>query len=243
MGHLIVAADAPLIVRATADAVLFAHIGGGTVGMISGAVALATRKGGRIHRLSGNVFFGAMLVMAGIGAVVSPMLNDRVSTFAGVLTFYLVVTAWLAVKRPAGTLGRLEVAAAIVPLSAIVVGLILIRMAAVSPDGMVDGAPPQANYVFAILGSFALAGDIHMMLRRGLSGAARIARHLWRMCVSLVIAAGSFFLGQQQVLPKAMVGTPLQFAPVLIPLVLMVFWLGHTWWTRRRRGTPTMAAA
>jgi uncharacterized membrane protein len=244
MGHLVVPADAPLAVRVALDGVLYSHIGGGAVGMVSGAVALVTRKGGRIHRASGNLFFAAMLVMSGIGFIVSPMLNDRVSTVAGLMTFYLVASGWLTVKRPSGAVGRLEIAAALIPLGVVLMGFIFIRMAAASSDGMVDGQPPQANYVFAAVGAIALLGDAHLILRRGLKGAPRITRHLWRMCVALLVASGSFFLGQLKFLPKAMIGTPLQFAPILIPLVLMVFWLGHTWWKARpRRRPPTTPLA
>jgi hypothetical protein len=39
------------------------------------------------------------------------------------------------------------------------------------------------------------AGDVRMLVRGGVFGAKRIARHLWRMCFGLFIAAGSFFLG------------------------------------------------
>jgi hypothetical protein len=34
-----------------------------------------------------------------------------------------------------------------------------------------------------------------MLLRGGVVGTQRVARHLWRMCFGLFIAAGSFFLG------------------------------------------------
>ena len=39
-------------------------------------------------------------------------------------------------------------------------------------------------------------------------GAPRIARHLWRLCTALTVATGSFFLGQQQMLPKSWHGSP-----------------------------------
>ena len=243
MGHLVVPPDAPLAVRVALDAVLYSHIGGGAVGLVSGAVALATRKGGRIHRASGNLFFAAMLVMSGIGFIVSPMLNDRVSTVAGLMTFYLVVSGWLTVKRPPGVVGRLEMGAALIPLGVVIMGFVFIRMAAASSNGMVDGQPPQANYVFATVGAIALAGDAHLMLRRGLKGAPRITRHLWRMCVALLVASGSFFLGQERFLPKPLHGSPLLFIPVFAPLLLMLFWLGHTWWTARQRRPAHTATA
>ena len=45
------------------------------------------------------------------------------------------------------------------------------------------------------LGSVAVlaaAGDVRMLVRGGVFGAQRVARHLWRMCFGLFIATGSF---------------------------------------------------
>jgi hypothetical protein len=64
-----------------------------------------------------------------------------------------------------------------------------------------------------------------MVRRGGLSGHQRIARHLWRMCAALVIAAFSFFIGQQKVMPEFVRGSPLLFGPPLAVLALMIFWL------------------
>lgn len=57
------------------------------------------------------------------------------------------------------------------------------------------------------------------------SGPPRIARHLWRMSAALTIASGSFFLGQQRIMPAFMRGSLWLFLPVIAPLLLMVFWL------------------
>src|SRR5262249_60362544 len=68
MAHLPVDPNAPLLIRAAADAVLWTHIGGGSAGIASGFVAVLARKGGWWHRKAGTVFFGSMLLMAGVGA-------------------------------------------------------------------------------------------------------------------------------------------------------------------------------
>jgi hypothetical protein len=64
-----------------------------------------------------------------------------------------------------------------------------------------------------------------MIARGGVSGAGRIARHLWRMCTALLIADFSFFLGQQQFFPALLRGSPVLLVPELVVLVLMIFWL------------------
>ena len=69
-----VAAGSPWWLFAAANLILFLHIAGGTLGIISGSVALLSRKGGRMHRLAGTVFLVSMLTMATIGAAASPFL-------------------------------------------------------------------------------------------------------------------------------------------------------------------------
>src|SRR5881275_2687455 len=96
-----VPAGSPWWMFAAAALILFLHIAGGSVGIISGMIALFTRKGGRVHRIAGTTFFVSMLIMAGIGAAASPFLPvpSMPNVCAGVLTFYLVGTGWVAIKR------------------------------------------------------------------------------------------------------------------------------------------------
>lgn len=50
-----VPAGSPWWLELAADALLFLHIAGGAVGLLSGAAALIARKGGRAHRIAGVV--------------------------------------------------------------------------------------------------------------------------------------------------------------------------------------------
>ncbi len=236
-----VPAGSPWWLFAAANLILFLHIAGGGVGIISGFVALLSRKGGRVHRVAGTVFFVSMLVMATIGAGASPFLPvpEMPNVFAGVLVFYLIATSWVAIKRKDGGIGRFEKGGLAVALGIVAAGVIYILMARNSPTGTIGKTPPQAFFVFAILGSIAAIGDIRMIVRGRISGSARIARHLWRMCAALTIASGSFFLGQQKVMPVFMQGSPWLFVPVFAPLLLMVFWLIRVRLARRFKSDPT----
>jgi hypothetical protein len=177
--------------------------------------------------MAGTVFLVSMLVMATIGAATSPFLPvpSMTNVVAGTLMFYLVATGWVAIKRENGRIGRFEKAGFGVASGVVAAGMIFILIAMNSPSGTIGKTPPQAFYVFAIVGTIAAAGDLKMILRGGISGSARIARHLWRMCAALTIASGSFFLGQQRIMPASIQGSPWLFVPVIAPLLLMVFWL------------------
>ena len=61
-----------------------------------------------------------------------------------------------------------------------------------------------------------------MLMRSGVLGPKRIRRHLWRMCFGLFIATGSFFLGQQQVFPAVLRGSPLLIVLAILPLVFLI---------------------
>src|SRR5262245_54517038 len=110
--------ETPLALRIAADTALVLHIGGGTVGILSGAVAMLSRKGERLHRLAGHVFFGAMLSMTGVAAVVAPMLPEAkwTNTTAAVFTLYMVVSGWLTARRQPAAVGAAERIAVTVPL-------------------------------------------------------------------------------------------------------------------------------
>lgn len=215
------------MVRGAAATILILHISAGGIAILSGAAALLFRKGSHRHRIAGNVFFVSMLTLSAIGACVAPFLPDRGSAVAGAFAFYLVATAWVTVRRPEGGIGVFELGALLIALGIAAAGASLGWEGANSPRGLIDaqGQTYETGYAFAVLATLAAVGDLKVILRRGIVGAQRIARHLWRMCFALFIAAGSFFLGQQQVFPASVRGSPLLFVPVLAVLALMIFWL------------------
>jgi hypothetical protein len=204
---------------------LVAHIAGASLGLLSGAAAMSFRKGGRLHRAAGNVFFVSMLTMSAIAAVVAPLLPDRVSAIAGILTFYLVATGWVTARRKERTVGLFDYGAFLVALGVVAADVTFYVWAVNSPTGKLDGAPPQSFYVIGALAALAAGLDLRMIVRGGVVGAQRVARHLWRMSAALFIAVTSFFLGQQQVFPASMRGSPVLFVPVLAVLGAMIFWL------------------
>jgi uncharacterized membrane protein len=223
--------DAPLLIRAAASTALVLHIGGASLGMASGGVALIAPKGERLHRAAGNVFFGSMLTMAGVAAITAPLFPDRISAVMGLFTFYLTATAWAVVRRPPGQVGRFEAGAGLAALGIAAAFIALAVIGGGMPGGMLDDEPSQLGYVFGSVAALAAACDLGVIRRGGLSGAPRIARHLWRMCLALFIAWGSF-AGQPRAQPGALRGSPYLFLPALAVLVLMVFWLVRTRFTR-----------
>ncbi|HEV7660797.1 MAG TPA: hypothetical protein VGO55_13240 [Allosphingosinicella sp.] len=222
MNTLQVAAESPWLVRAGAATLLTLHIAGGSVGMISGTMALTVRKGSRVHVLAGRTFFISMLVMASIGALVSPFLvtaqgNPKLfDSIAGSFTCYLVMTGWMTMRRKAGTIGRAEVAAFVFAALLAAAAILL---------GTRTAGGGTGYYVIGGIIALAAALDLKVILNRGIAGTPRMARHVWRMCLALFVAIGSFFLGQQRVMPESVQGSLWLDIPPLAVLAMMLFWL------------------
>ena len=225
---------APLVARIAADLALVLHIGGGVVGIGAGMATLLARKGGRAHRWLGNIFFVSMLIMAAVGAIVAPLIHQPNNLFGGVFTFYLVLTGWLAARGAPGAVGRLEIAAIAAPLAVAVAMAAFVIMVKPDADGMRDGVPAPAPYVMGGLALLAAAADLSVVLRRGLKGGQRLARHLWRMCAGLLMASFSLFIGQPKVFPPALRGSPVMFLPELFVAGVMVWHLARLALRRRR---------
>jgi hypothetical protein len=208
------------------SSLLVFHICGAIVGLLSGTAALIFRKGFRYHRAAGNVFFVSMLVMSASGAAIAAFIKPNMgNVFGGVVTFYLVATGWLTVLRKEKETGLPEFGLLLVALAAGAGGLTYGWEAAHSTTGLKEGYPPAPYIIFGCLSSLSAASDVRMLIRGGVSGPARIARHLWRMCVAFLIAALSFFLGKQQHFPQAIRGSQILNVPMILILIIMIYWL------------------
>jgi uncharacterized membrane protein len=212
--------------------VLAFHICAGTLGLLSGTAAMSFRKGSRRHRVTGSVFVVAMLSLAASGAYLGFIKHQVLNGMMGVLTLYLVATAWWTARRRDGEVGIFDLAALIVPLG-VGAGLASYGLeAAKSKTGSMGGFPAQAYFVFGSVALLFAAGDVRMLVRGGVSGRRRIARHLWRMCFALFISTGSLFLGQQQVFPASWRNTNVLLLLGILPLILMIFWRVRLSFTR-----------
>jgi hypothetical protein len=219
------------------------HIVAGSLALAAGYVALHAAKGAPVHRRSGRLFVGAMLVMAVTGAVMSAVQGGEGSVIAGVMTAYLVATALAAVRRPAGWSRRVDAGLMVVALGVGLTSVALGLDTMASPTGKrADGLPPFPFFMFGTVGLVAGIGDLRMLRAGGLQGAPRLARHLWRMCWALWIAAASFFLGQADELPAALRRPALLAIPVLVPLVALLYWMWRVRIRRALRGIVVVGA-
>jgi len=218
------------------------HIAGGVVGIVSGSAAISFRKGSARHALAGKVFVAAMLIMAASAVYLAVVKHQMNNVGGGILTFYLVGTAWLTARRKDGETSILDWGAVLIPLAIGVGGCINGLGALQSEEGSKYGVPAGMHLFLGTVCLIAAAGDIRMLLRGGVFGVQRIARHLWRMCFGLFIATGSFFLGQgSKVFPSSISQSNALIVPAILPLLLLIFWMFRVRFTNAYRNKAATA--
>jgi hypothetical protein len=156
------------------------------------------------------------------------------------MAVYFVVTA-LTTVRPASPWTRgLNIAALVVVVGLATLDILGGVKAFNSPKGNLDGVPFAMLFFLAAIMIMAAIGDLRVMRFGVPRGGPRLARHLWRMCFALFIAAGSFFSIRERVaklLPEPFTSGPIRALPILLIFGAMFYWL---WKVRGRRTLPVI---
>ncbi|MEP1093885.1 MAG: hypothetical protein ABJG78_02180 [Cyclobacteriaceae bacterium] len=223
---------------------LFLHITAGSLGILSGMVAMFTRKGVKSHKKIGSVFFISMIVMSSTAVYLALFQPYRVNVLAGLLTFYMVVTGWRTAQNTTGKNGSFEYAGLVFILGVVTAGVIfgmeVLNKIAISGEKM-----PLIDFFiffFTGVGVLCMALDVRVLIKGGVYGAQRIARHLWRTCFALYVATSSLFLGQPQVFPEALRGTLVLAAPVILVVLSLFFWVVRVYFVSRFKLVPVRNA-
>ena len=213
--------------------VLAVHFAAGLAGIVSGTIALAVAKGGRLHKRSGLVFTWAMVVLGLTAAGIGTYEGSPGQVVGGLLAAYLVFSGTTTVKPLPGS-GRGFTAALMV--------VALVGAAAMLYQGAIEWLDPTVKVVGRprivpplVTGTVVLLaaiGDLRAIRAGGLRGSRRLARHLWRMCFGLFIATGSFFLGQMKFIPEPVRNVPVLLVLAFAPIPVLLYWM----WRVRVRG-------
>jgi hypothetical protein len=204
------------------------------------------QKGGTIHRRSGLLFVYAMLVMGTSASILGLRkggLTDG-NVIGGLLTLYFVGTA-LTTVRPVSRWTRVInlvalTVAGTLALFLIAEGVKMSKLPGLAPDGVPFRTLGVTSIILASVPLLAAVGDVRIVRSGMPRGGPRLARHLWRMCFALFIAAGSFFSIRERVakiLPEPFTTGPMRALPILLLFGAMFYWL---WRVRRRRTLPVL---
>jgi hypothetical protein len=197
------------------------HVLAGTLGLLSGYVALAASKGASLHRKSGLMFVYVMVTLSITGLLMSASggVAPEMNIVTALVTCYLVVTGMATVTPRAAWSSRFDRGAMILAF-ALVAGCVVLAANSIGKGGARAGMA----YPLVMFGGISLAaaiGDRRVVRNGPLKGAARLQRHLWRVCVALFISALALISGR---LPASLRVPALNAAGVIVPVAAIFYW-------------------
>jgi uncharacterized membrane protein len=198
---------------------LILHIASGVIALIVGTMVLALKKGDSLHKRIGQLFIAAILAAAISSIYLYHLVGE--TPLMGVFCIYLVLTSWLTVRSKPGTINPLT--------QLLAAGIAIMSLGLFYLGYTIEGAkvgseiPAQVFYVFGLLALLCAALDVKMILHGGISGKHRIARHLWRMILGMVIALMAL-LGQD-IYPDWFIDMGVVFLPLLAIVLVLIIWL------------------
>lgn len=212
---------------------LVIHVVSATLGLLSGYLAMILRKGSGLHGAAGTVFFVSMIAMSSSAVYIATFLSPiAINVVAGLLTFYLVSSSWRAARSKEIVAAPIDLAFLLLAIATGAAGIAFGLEAAGSATGGKDGIPSPIYFIFGTIAFLFAASDVRLVVRRRLTGASRIGRHLLRMCLALLIASLSLYPGQAKLFPMWLRETNLLFVPHVLLFGSMILW---SFRVRRRR--------
>ena len=165
---------------------------------------------------------------------------------SSIFTFYLVATAWATVRRGEGRTGLFDKVALCVAIGCAAALALSGARAASSPTGQFQGYSIGPYLMNALVAMLAAGFDIKVIRHGGISGAPRIERHLWRMCLAFFYSAASALTQLQKLLPGHVAGLRVLYvllALAVMPLVMLIFWMSRVRFTRWYGGAASKISA
>lgn len=180
---------------------LILHITAGTISLIAGPLSMINRKGGKQHRLTGKIFFYAMMLVSGT-AVTMAALPGHHSPFLliiGVFSAYLVISGYRVLNLKGLAKGQKP------PLQDWGISLVMAAFAAYFIfTGITGGNFGSSSIISIVFGSIALllvAKDVRKYTKAPADKNFWLYDHITRMIAGNIAAFTAFLVVNNTVLP------------------------------------------
>ncbi|MEX1003551.1 MAG: DUF2306 domain-containing protein [Crocinitomicaceae bacterium] len=196
------------------NSLVFAHVFLGGIALLAGAIALASKKGGRFHRLSGKIFFYSLLVSALTAMSLSTMPgheNPFLFTI-GIFCVYFILSGYLALRHKNPTVHLLP--DQLISLTMLLTGVIMIAFPVIYYGGF-----NIVMTVFGALGIFLSIQDFRLYRNKERLQKNYLSSHLVKM-IAAYISAFTAFVVVNQFLP----GIYGWLAPGFVGTFFILFW-------------------
>ena len=200
------------------------HIMAGAIALISGLLIIIFAKGNARHRLYGDIYLIAMLLLGLTGVVVATVRDIPLSMLNGFVLCYFVLSSLSTIRNTEYKINIFDKLLAVFACVLVFSFAWFAYQVTKTDSGQLGGFGIAEYIVFGSVMLFCAIGDIRYILKSGLSTVQKLVRHLWRMFFPLFMATAAFFLGQAKLFPKSLQSIELLVIPVLFVVFSMIYW-------------------
>ena len=194
------------------------HASLGTIALISGAIAMLTKKGGLYHKKVGKVFYYSML-WCGISAIIIAVLPNHESGFfiaVGVFSLYFNIAGKRALQfRKPNHNFQIDIWISIIMLFT---GVLMILLPVIS-----SGVLHVILAVFGAVGAVFACRDLYVFKHKNLATSKWLALHLSKF-IGAYISAATAFIVVNQIIP----GVLGWFLPGILGGCVIAYWIKKT---------------
>lgn len=198
------------------NTLLFVHIVGGAISLLLGSYILLTKKGGKTHRLLGNIFFISMLASSMVAIPMSFIHPNYFLFVIAIFTIYMLLTGKRYIKKTNLTV--------IKPLDWILTGAMLVAAIYFITFSIYNfinhnnfGIP---LLVFGVIGLLYVTQDYKNFKGKSKIKNFGLTMHLQRMIGSYIASATAFLVVNNTLLPPILAW----LLPTIILVPLIIKW-------------------
>ena len=194
---------------------LAGHIIGGSIALLSAAIALATKKGGSQHKFFGKLYVSGMLAVFLSAVPLAVLKNNVFLLLIGVFSFYLVFSGFRFARNKTGQPRIWDwVAISLILLSAIGMWVVSYSFYRVENGQWVT------LFIFGAIATILGTTDAAAWAKREATGKKRIARHLTNMMAGTIATVTAALVVNVSTDPVWIAW----IAPTVVITPIIVFW-------------------
>jgi uncharacterized membrane protein len=166
---------------------LWTHILAGSLSLLAGAIAIASKKGQKVHRLNGKIYFWAMITVVATALFISIFKDIQFLLLIAIFSLYMTYTGYRIIKSKNRTPNIIDWALAIAALATIIFMFITMNVIL-----LVFGV---------ILGTFVVPDILRFLNLIKIPKAYHLTLHIGRMMGSFIATFTAFIVVNVQFHP------------------------------------------
>jgi uncharacterized membrane protein len=199
------------------DLLLVTHIIAGTLGLLSGSFILAMKKGDKLHKLIGQIFFYSMTSSMIISLPLSIQKSNLFLFIIAIWTLYMLISGLRALKKI--DINRVSIWDWVITSVMLLFGILLLGFGIRSV--LIGATMGWIAIVFGLISLLFVVSDFRFFRGKGKYKNQFLIIHIQRMLGAYIASVTAFLVVNNKILPDIVAW----LLPTVLIVPLIVFWI------------------